>query len=204
MLIATASFAPAPGFLPVKFAPHDFWLEQTPPRRRGAVASDTKDGAEVFFSSRHFYHLLFSPEPHTWCRAALALIKMTRRAVTILGAASLIALLMPRGIVGTTTEIPAAWQDMLNAQAAVYEAKMEAKLAEQAAQFDSKIAALRERIEQLEGANDRAVRSSMAGVSPLGAAQPVGRRLSGAPTCCRWTPGGTCSSFSRQCTELFE
>ena len=43
------------------------------------------------------------------------------------------------------------------------------------------------------------------GVSPLGVEEEDGRRLSPAAVCCRWTPGGTCTSgVSRECTHIHE
>ena len=76
-------------------------------------------------------------------------------------------------------------------------------LREETAALRAQVAALKEQQRQKQVGVDTAPVSLS--VSPLGGMTRAGRQLSAA-TCCRWTPGGTCSSgdVTSGCTELHE
>lgn len=71
-------------------------------------------------------------------------------------------------------------------------------------QLEDEKADLRSRVEATETQVMTAGQSLRVKVSPLGES---GRRLTSTPTsasCCRWTPEGSCTSYTRGCTSLHE
>ena len=83
----------------------------------------------------------------------------------------------------------------------------EAALHKRVAFLEGEVQRLRPSSEQAEGTAPKA-RTGKAAVGPMGEPEAVGRRLSPAPTCCRWTADGTCGTVPAErfevCTHMHE
>ena len=83
----------------------------------------------------------------------------------------------------------------------------EAALHERVAFLEGEVQRLRPSSEQAEATAPKA-RTGKAAVGPMGEPEAVGRRLSPAPTCCRWTADGTCGTVPAErfevCTHMHE
>ena len=82
--------------------------------------------------------------------------------------------------------------------------KREAALHKRVAFLEGEVQRLRPSSEQAEAT----ARTGKAAVGPMGEPEAVGRRLSPAPTCCRWTADGTCGTVPAErfevCTHMHE
>ena len=83
----------------------------------------------------------------------------------------------------------------------------EAALHKRVAFLEGEVQRLRASSEQAEATAPKA-RTGKAAVGPMGEPEAVGRRLSAAPTCCRWTADGTCGTVPADrfevCTHMHE
>ena len=83
----------------------------------------------------------------------------------------------------------------------------EAALNKRVAFLEGEVQRLRPSSEQAEATAPKA-RTGKAAVGPMGEPEAVGRRLSPAPTCCRWTADGTCGTVPAErfevCTHMHE
>ena len=83
----------------------------------------------------------------------------------------------------------------------------EAALHKRVAFLEGEVQRLRPSSEQAEATAPKA-RTGKAAVGPMGEPEAMGRRLSPAPTCCRWTADGTCGTVPAErfevCTHMHE